>query len=188
MAVGEKIQGMSTLRLKGSNLSVDIRRSTAVTIGSIASAYGSIYLNAKELGGIVDIEETRSLYDEIATTLRELRDPDSGVPIIKGVWPKREVYSGGTLARAPDIIFEVQPGYFVNPNLWYPRITSSGSQIDCRHGRNGIYAAVPEGNVVDVRTGEVSIEDIAPTILACYGLPIPRWMDGRPFLKRIAFS
>jgi arylsulfatase A-like enzyme len=43
-----------------------------------------------------------------------------------------------------------------------------------------LFGAIGRGVAPGARLGTVRAVDVAPTVLALLGLPIPEWMEGRP--------
>lgn len=116
--------------------------------------------------------------------LRTLEDPAAGRPVMASVWTKEELYSGPSLGRAPDVIGLETDGYlFLNWSgdgagpLFAPPDEHFFSAF---HRVQGILAArgpgIPAGREV---TG-ARLLDIAPTILALLGAPLPDNLDGQP--------
>ena len=145
-----------------------------------------IFLNVRgrEPAGIVGQADYERLRSEIIAALREWTDPRSGQPVMAAVHRREEVYHGPYVDRAPDIVFELRPGYKVTHLPGEGELLSDVS--DAPHGfheREGILMAVGPG----IRTGALSeapfIEDVAPTVLYMLGLPVPEDMDGRVLVE-----
>lgn len=168
--------------------SIDWGRTAAYALGN----YGNIYINleGREPQGIVRPgKEYEALRDRIIKALAQLRDPDTGQPILDRAYRREELYRGPYVERAPDIVV-VWKDY-----RYYTRGTFSSEETalfalpgefgsgriehSACHRPNGILLAQGE----DVRKGEVvrgaAIIDLAPTILYLSGLPVPVDMDGR---------
>ena len=157
---------------------------------SASKAYGlginGLYVNLKgrEKNGVVDPAEKQALLNEITAGLLEVVDPKTGENVIKEVYQCDRVYSGPYVEIGPDL----QIGY----NRTY------------RGSWDTVLGGVPEEIVVDntnawcadhciatdlvpgillanrpIRAGKPSLLDIAPTVLAEYGVPIPEAMEGR---------
>ncbi len=159
---------------------VDWPRTLAYSYGNV----GPIYLNVKgrePLGRVSPGPEYERLREEIALRLMELRDPDSGLPLVEKVYRKEELYSGPALGDAPDLFFMPKDLrhqafgllQFTSNKWWEPSFDRSGG-----HRMNGIVLFWGPG----VRRGILSqakMTDLAPTVLALLGIPIPVDMDGR---------
>jgi predicted AlkP superfamily phosphohydrolase/phosphomutase len=170
---------------------VDWSRTRAYAMG-----IGQIYFNlrGREGQGIVNPgAEAAELARELTARLLTLTDPDDGAPIVRAVYKRDDIYSGEYLANAPELQVGMEEGYRVSwqttlggspqgivyPNMkkWsgdhggYDPVTTPGVLISnrpiARRGASG-------GN-------DLSIMDIAPTVLRYFGLPIPGDIDGKPF-------
>ena len=153
-------------------------------------AYGmginGLYVNLKgrEKKGIVDPAEKQALLDEITAKLLKVVDPQSDKRVIKEVYQCDRVYSGPYVDVGPDL------------QIGYDR-TYRGSW-------DTVLGGVPEGIVVDntdawcadhciatdlvpgillanrpIRAKSPSLLDIAPTVLAEFGVPVSEVMEGR---------
>lgn len=133
-------------------------------------------------GGLVySLEDGAGSLDAVIESL-ESHCADHGVDV--SVHRGAELYHGPKSAVAPDVVFAVEDyAYAVDPrhppgdDLFVdgpPEPARSGG-----HRPDGIYVLAGP----DVRPGEGnrrSIVDVAPTLLALQGLPIPEAVDGRP--------
>jgi predicted AlkP superfamily phosphohydrolase/phosphomutase len=87
---------------------VDWPRSKAFALG-----LNGIFLNLKgrEALGIVPAAEADALKQEIASKLKEFRDPKTGEPMIARVYDRSEIYQGSKAADAPDLVIGYARGY-----------------------------------------------------------------------------
>ena len=160
--------------------SVDWSKSRAYSLGN----YGQIYVNleGRDPQGIVSPGvEYEKVIAEITSKLEKLRDPRTGKPIKGKVYRKEAIYHGAHLDDAPDIVFMPDDlrlngfGQYQFPSKsWLePTFDRSGG-----HRMDGIFMLYGPG----VRPGvqlTPHIIDLAPTILASMGMPIPDDMDGK---------
>jgi len=122
--------------------------------------------------------------EQIRKDLMGLVDSRTGRPVVQEICPREAIYSGPRLADLPDWILRPAEGYSFTGNY--------------EDGVRGLFAAVrfgrdfhagmhhPEGVLIaagpGVRCGRVEdarLWDVAPTVLAWLGLPVPEDMDGR---------
>jgi len=151
----------------------------------------AIYLNVRgrEPQGTVEPGEPYyQLRAEIAAALQELRDPRSGLPVMKYVAQREEAYEGPYLDLAPDIVFEVAEGYEATPEvaLEGDLFTDVSAEGRGAHERDGILIAAGAGIRHSLARGQAGIADIAPTVLYLFGLPVPAEMDGRVIEEVVA--
>ncbi len=160
---------------------VDWPRTRAYSFGE----FGQIYLNlrGREPEGTVEPgAEAERLLDEIAERLREVRDPETGRPVVTRIWRREEVFQGPAAGDGPDLLFvledyardaSVQFGIGRRGVLGPPEFADRGC-----HRPEGIFiAAGPD--IGRGRLPEVSCMDVAPTALHLLGLPVPADADGR---------
>ena len=121
------------------------------------------------------------LRDDIIAALKEVRDPETGHPVVTAVWRREEVYPRGDMEAVPDILF------------------LTVEDVDCGSGLESVFSTVPlsflerlngehtmEGIAIfwgeGVRAGatiSLDILDLPATLVWAMGLPLPADMDGR---------
>jgi predicted AlkP superfamily phosphohydrolase/phosphomutase len=166
---------------------IDWDKTTVYALG----ACGSLYMNlqGREPSGAVSPgAEYDRTWEEVARRLLAWRAPD-GKLLVKEVLRPHEVYSGQYLDRAPDLIIVWHDyGYWgrarydqyelelfdANFSWDFSTLPVSGT-----HRPNGILIASGPGVRANVETGEAKLIDLAPTMLAFLGQPIPKGLDGR---------
>lgn len=158
------------------------------------SAYGvgfnSLYLNLKnrETDGQVSAQERASLLAELETKLAGFEDPKSGRRVINKVYRPEDVYHGELVDQAPDLVLGYSRGYRAS---WQTVLgkTDGGILSDNLEPWSGDHLIDPElvpGILLcnrALKTEGANLLDIAPTILARFGVPIPSAMRGRDLLK-----
>lgn len=138
-----------------------------------------INLQGREKQGSVRPEEYNAVVERLRERLLALRDPEGNV-VIRGVKRREELYVGPNLNLAADLLIAEHddsvwfyysegevPAAVFEPSGW-----ASGN-----HEPDGIFLAW--GPDIAPGTHEhTSINDIAPTVLALAGVPIPDDVDG----------
>jgi predicted AlkP superfamily phosphohydrolase/phosphomutase len=170
MEIAFKVLDLSPVQVKSSTGLVLSEDSKAACISPGMSNFGTLYLSP----------ETSSNPEIVTEKLQGASDP-AGEAIVERIWKRGEIYRGKSIDLGPQLIFKTRPGYWVNNDLTYPRASSTGRDIN--HGLMGIHSLVTDHGSRSGETSTASIEDIAPTILYNYGIPLPDWMDGRPIFR-----
>jgi predicted AlkP superfamily phosphohydrolase/phosphomutase len=153
-------------------------------------AYGlginGLYLNLKgrERDGIVEPgEEREALLTELKERLETVADFD-GKPIIRGVYRSDQIYQGNATALAPDLIIGYARNYRASwatclGDLTEEVLLDNDSAWSADHCADAL--EVPGVLFCNRLIGgkSPSLVDIAPSILAEFGLPTPSQMVGR---------
>jgi predicted AlkP superfamily phosphohydrolase/phosphomutase len=165
---------------------VDWNRTRAYSMGH------EIYLNlaGREPQGTVQPgEEAESLLQDISRRLTNLKDPETGAPVVQRIYRREELYYGPTAHKSADLVVFCHanyaiPDHFEKKNgllFERPEIDKQGLAICALHNSQVEGILITHGP--NVKTGqrieEASIMDLAPTVLYLSGLPIPQDMDGK---------
>jgi predicted AlkP superfamily phosphohydrolase/phosphomutase len=157
-------------------------------------AYGfglnGLYLNlaGRERFGVVGTGERERLLADLSARLLAWSDPANGEHVVSHVYRREDVYGARYRDFAPDLVVGYKRGYRVsnesalgqvpaailedNKNKW------SGDHCIAADEVPGILLA---NRAID--RADVSLADIAPTVLAEFSIPIPAEMTGKPFLR-----
>lgn len=138
---------------------------------------GRIFVNlrGREPQGSVDAgREYEALRKELTDALSELREPESGEPMIERVYKREEIYSGECYPEAPDLVAMPCRGYDLKGSIKKAVLTEKGV-INGAHTYNDAMIYI-QGR--DINKQEVAIVDVMPTILRLMDVPIPRDVDG----------
>ncbi len=165
---------------------VDWSRTRAYALG-----LNGLYLNVRgrEREGIVPRgAEKEALEDEIAAKLQRLTDPKTGATIVSGAYVARTSYQGPNMDRAPDIVVGYGPGYRAS---WQTGLGKFPRDIiqDNLEKWSGDHCGDPQVvpgiffSSQDLRGEGARFRDVAPTVLAYFGLPPADGMTGKSLLN-----
>ncbi|MFC1596978.1 alkaline phosphatase family protein [Planctomycetota bacterium] len=158
-------------------------------------AYGvginALYLNlrGREQQGVLSRGgQANMLLERIASELADLKDPETGQSVFAEVYKTSEVYRGRQTAAAPDLILGFNRGYRTswktilgtydqeliadNDDKW------SGDHCMDRRGLSGVLLANKS-----ITSDDPGLVDLAPSILAEFGVETPSEMEGKPILE-----
>lgn len=147
-------------------------------------SYGvNVNLKGRQEQGVVDELEYENVRDKLIKKLSSIRHPDINTLLFKKVVKREEVYKGEKLKEAPDII--MIPHHYstmVHHKLIPGKLFGCPEQKGV-HDRNGILMLYgKEIKQLDVDRS-IHLEDIAPTILDCFGIEKAKYMDGESVIK-----
>lgn len=161
---------------------VDWSRTKAFALG-----FSQIFINIKdrEQEGSVSIEEARSIKKDIIQGLKQLRDEPSGLTPITEVYDTQELYGINQVETGPDLIVGTRAGYRVS---WQTAVGGAPVLVidDNSKRWSGDHCVDPShvpGVIFSNRKilgSGPSVYDIAPTILAVFGVEQPSSMGGKP--------
>jgi predicted AlkP superfamily phosphohydrolase/phosphomutase len=153
-----------------------------------AVGFSGLYLNLKGREGkgmVRPGDEAEQLKRKISDVLTSLRDPKTGKVVIQRVYKKEELFNGPHADAAPDLIVGFAPGYRAS---WQtaiggtpPRILDdnmkrwSGDHIMDAESVPGIFLCNKP-----ISGSHPTVKDIAPTVLAAFGVSRTPEMEGRP--------
>lgn len=190
LAVGRKIAGWS-LRLGVPIHKLLLNESIFRAVSSMnipdidwgrTKAY---FFNMTSCGIWVETERENypALRNRIVNALDALKDPEDNKTVLKA-FLREDVFDGPMVNSAPDIIITTKPGYRISPMVSDSREESRLRPLGpgdalAEHTQNGIFMiygnGIKEGKVID----DVSVTDLAPTILDIMDVEVPKDMDGR---------
>jgi predicted AlkP superfamily phosphohydrolase/phosphomutase len=155
---------------------------TLEDIGPGSSAFvldpARVYLNVKGKypRGAVEPGDARALRDRLKREIAAITV--EGQPIVARVYEKEEIFRGPLLDSAPDLCVVPVPGFdlkgAVNKTVLADRDVFTGM-----HTHDDALFWIGSRNV---RQGDASILDVAPTLLSALGEEPPPGLDGRSFL------
>ncbi|NUB93226.1 alkaline phosphatase family protein [Haloterrigena sp. SYSU A121-1] len=134
---------------------------------AIASGQGLIYL----------IDESRE--EELLSDLKRLER--NGRPVASEVYTRDEAYEGEYVDEAPEIVFDQREGVHTSGAIGDNPLFSGAGKWKAENVRTGLFlaAGIDAG---DESIEDMSITDVAPTVLHQLGVAVPSDMDGNPQL------
>ncbi|PTD94221.1 nucleotide pyrophosphatase [archaeon SCG-AAA382B04] len=135
---------------------------------AIASGQGPIYLTKKG----------REKKEEIKKELKKLKSSLTDEKIAKDVHEASEIYHGDELDKAPDLIVEERPGVTISDRVGEGEVFKSPGKWSTENTRKGLALFYGQECSNETERDEVSILDLAPTILNLLGVKIPNDVDG----------
>jgi predicted AlkP superfamily phosphohydrolase/phosphomutase len=154
-------------------------RSTRAYV-ALAEIYGLLYVNqrGREPEGVVEPgEATDRLVTELLERFAAVRDPRDDTAVFEQVRRGADVYPDDPHGVRPDLVLVPRGGMSVyrdlNPKRWIEHYDIPGGT----HRSTGVLVAAGPG----IRPGRLcaNLVDLAPTMLACVGAPVPDDLDGR---------
>jgi predicted AlkP superfamily phosphohydrolase/phosphomutase len=149
-----------------------------------------LYLNLKgrERDGTIEPgEKQESLLEELASKLEAVRDVD-GRPVIRRVHRADATYRGGATALAPDLIVGYCRAYRASwatclGDLTDELLLDNDSAWSADHCADATEVPGVLFSNRPISAIAPALVDLAPTILAEFGLPAPSSMEGRNVLS-----
>jgi predicted AlkP superfamily phosphohydrolase/phosphomutase len=140
---------------------------------AIASGQGPIYLTADPAHPQHD-----RLREELITKLEGITDPN-GRSVVDAVVPGEAVYSGEYADEAPDIVINQAKGVHIPGSIGRDEVFSVPGEDGWRgeNKRHGLFAATGP-DIGQGRIEDLSILDLAPTLLHLHDCAVPTDMDG----------
>jgi len=142
-----------------------------------------IYINVKgrEPSGIVekgsDYEQVR---EAILKKIKEIKDPETGLPLEMECFKKEEIYCGPYVEDAPDLfVIMKRGGYVMQKEIYHKGLFSLPNKSSGTHRMDGVFILKGNNTKRNFPVKDARIIDVAPTILYCLGMPVPEDMDGR---------
>jgi len=174
---------------------IDWKRTRAYSYGYC----GPIFVNLKgrEPSGIVAPgKEYEELLDQLCNDLATVKEPGTNSPLFPEVYRSHDIYLGPYADRGPDLVYYPKNWLYAaagrrtfEEKRWLipmeGRTTKDPSILQMRagytgtHCKEGIFFLVGPGIRQGKTISDSSIMDLAPTVLALLGVPLPKDMDGR---------
>lgn len=157
-----------------------------------------LYINTKERFpmGIVNAgNDYDVLVKELMDKLYQLKDPRTGEKVIERIYKREELYDGGYSHNTPDLFIRWKDDKYITRKSYEKDFSNPDNIFDAnlKHGEIGELMSLEQSgthkedgiimvsgkNINNISIENAHIMDIAPTLLAGLGLPIPEDMDGK---------
>jgi predicted AlkP superfamily phosphohydrolase/phosphomutase len=137
----------------------------------------NINLKGRNKFGVVEPQDYDRVCDELIAKIKEWRDPDTGLPVVKDIKKRAEMYFGPHIEQAsdmyvhwnPDVVLQrPAPDAIRKKKFWW-----NGT-----HRRHGIIFC--EGPQIKPASApaDACVYDIVPTVLRLLGVAAPTDLDG----------
>ncbi len=141
-----------------------------------------VNLAGREDGGVVPREDHAALLADLEAALGELVDADDGTPLVRAIERPQETHSGTYVGDLPDLFVHWTPRR--NPvraarSERLGEVVSAPPDRTGHHHAHGFALARGDGITAAATAPDVSITDLAPSILTRLGVPPPP-ADGHP--------
>ncbi len=131
-------------------------------------------------GSVKPGEEYETLRQRLHDGLLALKDERNNTPIFRKVYLREEIYHGQCIDLAPDIVFELTPGYKLvttpSQKLVMEDVIQAGEGF---HEREGIIVMKGAGVIPGREVENADIIDVAPTVMYALGAKVPNYLDGK---------
>lgn len=156
------------------NQSVDWNQSRAYCRNA-AELGVRINLEGREPHGIVPQSEYENVRSQLIQVLTDLTSPD-GTPAFEFVAQREDIYSGPFTEYACDVVFmPTNMNNVVAANI----LGREFIPIDSfNHKRSGVFIAAGPDVDAAAELGQLSLTDVAPTVMALLGCDVPERMTG----------
>lgn len=164
-----------------STASIDMDRTVAYLssfAGPKSYPHGGIEIRKEGLSRL-QYDEVR---DRLIQALSELRHPESGARLMEWIRRREEIYEGPFISQFPDIVFQLKDGYGVYWAIHTPLIGKAYEHNLASGGHKKDAVFLISGSDRAPSRAEMTLMDVAPTILDLLGLQGDFGFDGRSIL------
>lgn len=149
-----------------------------------SGTYGGISVNlaGRDPSGIVSESEYDAVRDAVINSVLSIT-ADNGDRVVKNTHKREEIYNGVHISEMPDIVLLPEDDYRFDGTLDRdgifrdPRNCLHGRRMGGEHEVDTVFISHNQG--FKLRNQDISVYDIAPSVLNLLGLPIPVSIDGK---------
>ncbi|MBW4495132.1 MAG: alkaline phosphatase family protein [Oscillatoria princeps RMCB-10] len=188
----EKREGLLADKFRNST---NWQKTKAFSIPSFYPSFVRVNLKGREPQGIVEPgAEYLGLLDQLEADLMQLKDPETGEPVVRRVERICDLFGGEPPAVLPDLFVQWKPATRFMERVIHPKAELRQQKPefyrDSDHSHNGFIAAAGPSIQGRGAIGDVSLLDLAPTFLSLMGEPIPDRLKGKTIeaIVRLEFS
>ena len=179
------------LLAEGFRRATDWTRTTAFAVPAFYAGQIRVNLRGREPDGIVSPGlEYEMLLDRLEGDLRQLTLPDSGAPAVRTIHRPGTLFGRNPPEIFPDLWVEWAPSREFVEMVRHPRAELRQIPMefmrDSDHCRTGFIAAAGPGIGARGAQPDVSVLDVAPTLLRLLGAAVPAELTGRPLTAWLA--
>lgn len=132
-----------------------------------------------------DPEKRKIIQARLRPLLDALSDPDTGRPLVKEIHTREAIYRGEYVDRMPDWVIVPTDGYSFTGNylpkqkkLFQPVRRQTDFHVGMHHAEGILLVSGPAVKP-GMQVSGARLIDLAPTLLALLGVPIPKEVEGR---------
>lgn len=140
-----------------------------------------INLKGREASGSVPEKKYEATRDAVIKKLLSLKDPNTGIKVIKHVYKREDIYKGPYVQNAQDLIVETDHRYHLQKGTqkgYVGLASEAGVPKSAEHGREAMWMAYG----INIREGKrerLRLVDIAAMILYILGIVLPQKLEGK---------
>jgi predicted AlkP superfamily phosphohydrolase/phosphomutase len=146
-----------------------------------------VNLSGREPNGLVAHADYESFVQDLAGRIRAIKEAGTGRPVVDDVLIRSNAYHGPYIERAPDLTVRwvidgrAFRGFEAQTARGRERMAEVAAKPPFQPGGHHPHGIVV-GNGPNIAPGSVGggLADVAPTVLALLGVPIPDGLDGKP--------
>jgi len=147
-----------------------------------------VNLRGREPQGIVEPgAEYEDVRDALIAALKQVRDPDTGEPIVAWARRREDVFHGPHLDRAPDVVYMTRDNSYPQSGQLdlAPGLGPTGAGRAGGHRAQGVLILAGPAIKRGAALAECRAVDVAPTLLRAVGFPLAEDLDGEVLMAAL---